>query len=52
MILSKKSLTQNINSQTNASKITNSFCTDKNGNASENLLIEVRQVIYSMYQAK
>ena len=43
---------QNINSKTNASKITNSSCSSQSGNTCENLLNEIRQIIYSLYQPK
>ena len=36
----------------NALKITNSTCKVKAGNTSESLLNEIRQIIYSLYQAK
>ena len=40
------------NSWTNALKITNGSCTRKSGNTSENLLSEIRKVIYSLQWAK
>ena len=42
----------NINFYTNASKITIAIAQLKAGNTSENLLNEIRQVIYSMYRGK
>ena len=43
----------NINLQANASKITNSSCTSKSRQYnSENLLNEIRQIVYSLIQPK
>ena len=42
----------NINFYTNASKITIAIAQLKAGNTSENLLNEIRQVIYSMHRGK
>ena len=41
-----------MSSEVNASKITDIFAQVKAVNTSENLLNEIRQIIYSLYQAK
>ena len=49
-ILIKRS--QNVNTKQNASKIINSTWTSKAGKTSENLLNEIGQIIYYLYQGK
>ena len=45
-------MTQNIKLQTNVSKIPTALAQVKADNTSENLLKEIRQIIYSLYRAK
>ena len=55
LINNERKRTKNINKKTNASKITNSTCTNKpllHINTSENLPNEIRQIVYSFYQEK